>query len=131
MSSKRRIPTFLGLLVGTGALTMALFTPSLQAERMIPVAPIDATPVTASDILDIETRLRTPSVIELARVSTESATQKALTTSLAQSEEHAMKVARGYLTEKRYPEAQLLLLTLLEKLEAQEDDHGRLPRAAR
>lgn len=131
MSSKRRIPTFLGLLVGTGALTMALFTPSLQAERMIPVAPIDATPVTANDILDIETRLRTPSVIELARASTESATKKAFTTSLAQSEEHAMKVARGYLTEKRYPEAQLLLLTLLEKLEAQSDDHGRLSRSAR
>lgn len=131
MSSKRRIPTVLGLLVSSGALTMALFTPSSQAERMIPVAPIDAAPVTAEDILDIETRLRTPSVIELARATTTSATQKALTTSLAQSEVHAMAVAREHITQRRYAEAQLLLLTLLEKIEAQTDDHGRLPRAER
>ena len=117
MKATRRALTVLGI-ISAGAFAITALSPDILAERKLSRQNLDASPLDRTDVIDIEARLRTPGVINLARATTHSALIKARHSSLAQSEEGAMARARELLVERRTGEAELLLRTLIERFEA-------------
>ena len=119
---RRRHPLLTAAAIaGASALAVTAMAPEIQAERALSSAALDAMPVRAHDVARVETRLRAPSVIELAQASTQGARQRARHASLAQSEDAALAEARDHLRAGRAAEAATLLGALLERLEAPEE----------
>ncbi len=120
-SGARQLLILLSFL-GTGVLTMTFASPSTQAERLIATSALDAAPVRAHSITQVELSMRTPDIMSFSQLALHQAHQRAHLATIAQSHDDAMAQARQQLIEGHPHQARAIAAAIKTHLTSQPPD---------
>lgn len=101
---------------------MTLASRPTQAERMIATAALDAAPIRAHSITQVELSMRTPDIMAFSQLAIHQAHQRAHLATIAQSHDDAMQQARTQLIEGHPHQARAIAQAIKTHLGAQPPD---------
>ena len=116
MTSRVRRISMLCALCGLGAMSIALSSRPIRAERLITYSAFDAAPLRSRSAAQIELTMRTPSVMEIVSLSVHQAQRRAHLATVAQSYDEAMSQARALAIQGHVDEAKAIARAVLDHL---------------